>query len=373
MRIFENASYPFMDWRRRAYLVTAVLLLVGIGSMVMNWQRHGSWLNYGVDFLGGTLVQLELHGAHQRGADPLRRRSPRGTRDWAITRFGGANEFVVRTASFEESLETPIQQQVQQTLAPTFGEAFSIERVEAVGPKVGSELQLRALIAILLSFLATMLYLWIRFEWRFGVAAVVATAHDILVTLGFLAFMHSEISLGTVAAFLTIVGYSLNDTIVVFDRIRENLAKPRHGRSMAEILNLSINETLPRTVLTGVSTLATLGSLAILGGPVIRDFAVVLILGIIIGTFSSIFVAAPVLHAMEARFPRAPQKPAGRPLPLAPAGGAVGGLNGTPVALSAERRRPVRRTPAAEIPRAAIGATFHPAFALSHFALPPPP
>jgi preprotein translocase subunit SecF len=308
MRIFENANYPFMGWRRRAYLVTAVMLLVGLGSMVVNWQRQGSWLNYGVDFLGGTLVQLEF--TQPTNVEQIRAAaSAAGHGDWAITRFGSESEFLVRTASFEESLETPIQQQVQQTLAPSFGDAFSIERVEAVGPKVGSELQLRALIAILLSFLATMLYLWIRFEWRFGVAAVVATAHDILVTLGFLAFMHSEISLGTVAAFLTIVGYSLNDTIVVFDRIRENLAKPRHGRSMSEILNLSINETLPRTLLTGVSTLATLGALAVLGGPVIRDFAVVLILGIVVGTFSSIFVAAPVLHAVEERFPRAPQKP----------------------------------------------------------------
>ena len=307
MRIFENASYPFMDWRRRAYVVTALLLLVGIGSMVMNWQRHGSWLNYGVDFRGGTLVQLSF--AEPTDVDQIRSAAlSAGHADWAITRFGGANEFVVRTGAFEESLETTIQQQVQESLAPAFGEAFTIERVEAVGPKVGSELQYRALIAILLSFMATMLYLWIRFEWRFGVAAIVATAHDILVTLGFLAFMHSEISLGTVAAFLTIVGYSLNDTIVVFDRIRENLAKPRHGRSMREILDLSINETLPRTVLTGVSTLATLGSLALLGGPVIREFAVVLILGIIIGTFSSIFVAAPVLHAVEARFPRTPKK-----------------------------------------------------------------
>jgi preprotein translocase subunit SecF len=307
MRIFENAKYPFMAWRRRAYVVTAALLLIGIGSMVLNWQRHGSWLNYGVDFRGGTIVQLNF--TQPATVDQIRAAATAaGHADWEITRFGAANEFVVRTAAFEESLDTPIEVQVQRTLTPAFGDAFRIDRVEAVGPKVGSELQVRALIAILLSFLVTMIYLWIRFEWRFGVAAIVATGHDILVTLGFLAFMHNEISLGTVAAFLTIVGYSLNDTIVVFDRIRENLGKPRHGRSMSELLDLSINETLPRTVLTGVSTLATLVSLAVLGGPVIREFAVVLILGIVIGTFSSIFVAAPVLHAVEARFPRAPTR-----------------------------------------------------------------
>jgi preprotein translocase subunit SecF len=308
MRIFENASYPFMDWRRRAYTVTAVMLLVGIGSMIMNWQRDGSWLNYGVDFRGGTLVQLEF--TEPVSVEQIRSAATSaGHTDWTITRFGTDEEFVVRTAAFAESLESPIEQQVRETLSPTFGESFRIDRVEAVGPKVGGELQFRALMAILLSFLVTMVYLWIRFEWRFGIAAIVATAHDILITLGFLALLNSEVSLGTVAAFLTIVGYSLNDTIVVFDRIRENLAKPRHGRSMREILNLSINETLPRTVLTGVSTLLTLVSLAVLGGPVIRDFAIVLILGIIVGTFSSIFVAAPVLHAIEQRFPRAPQKP----------------------------------------------------------------
>ena len=176
-------------------------------------------------------------------------------------------------------------------------------RTESVGPKVGNELQYRALIAILLSFLVTMAYLWVRFEWRFGLAAIAATAHDILITLGLLAIMGSEISLGTVAAFLTIVGYSLNDTIVVFDRIREDLAKPRHGKTYMELLNQAINETLPRTVLTASGTLATLVSLAVLGGPVIRDFAVVLILGIFIGTFSSIFVASPVLYFIESKWP----------------------------------------------------------------------
>ena len=308
MRIFENANYPFMDWRRRAYVVTAVMLIAGFAAMIMNWQRDGSWLNYGVDFRGGTLVQLDF--AQPTDVDQIRSAAAAaGHTDWEITRFGAADEFVVRMAFFQETGETTVQQEVQEALQPTFGEAFEITRTEAVGPKVGSELQVRALWAILLSFLATMLYLWVRFEWRFGLAAIAATLHDILITLGFLALIQSEISLGTVAAFLTIVGYSLNDTIVVFDRIRENLAKPRHGRSMRELLDLSINETLPRTVITGISTLATLTSLALFGGSVIRDFAIVLILGIVVGTFSSIFVASPVLYAIEKKFPRAPQRP----------------------------------------------------------------
>jgi preprotein translocase subunit SecF len=303
MRIFQHANYPFMQWRRRAYIVTGVLLLAGLAAMIMNVGRFGSWLNYGVDFEGGTLVQLDFERAVP--ADQLRSAAEAaGHGDWEITNFGGADEFLIRMESFSGQAGQTPQQVVQQTLGSRFpADSYRIVRTEAVGPKVGDELQVRALIAILLSFLVTMVYLWVRFEWRFGLAAIAATLHDILITLGLLALMGSEISLGTVAAFLTIVGYSLNDTIVVFDRIREDLAKPRHGKTYMELLNQAINETLPRTVLTASGTLATLLSLAILGGPVIRDFAVVLILGIFIGTFSSIFVASPVLYFIESKWP----------------------------------------------------------------------
>lgn len=303
MRIFQHANYPFMQWRRRAYIITGVLLLAGLVAMILNVGRYGAWLNYGVDFRGGTLVQLDFTRAVQ--ADELRAAAEAaGHGDWEITNFGGADEFLIRMESFSGTLGQTADQVVQQTLSARFpAGSYSIERVEAVGPKVGSELQFQALVAILLSFLVTLLYLWVRFEWRFGLAAIAATAHDILITLGLLAIMGSEISLGTVAAFLTIVGYSLNDTIVVFDRIREDLAKPRHGKQYMEILNQAINETLPRTVLTASGTLATLVSLAVLGGPVIRDFAIVLILGIFIGTFSSIFVASPVLYFIESKWP----------------------------------------------------------------------
>jgi preprotein translocase subunit SecF len=303
MRIFQHANYPFMQWRRRAYIVTGVLLLAGLAAMVMNVGRYGSWLNYGVDFKGGTLVQLEFNQAVQ--ADQLRATAEAaGHDDWEITNFGSAREFVVHMESFSGAAGQSPQQSVTQALASRYpANSYKIVRTEAVGPKVGDELQYKALLAILLSFMVTMVYLWVRFEWRFGIAAITATLHDILITLGLLALMGSEISLGTVAAFLTIVGYSLNDTIVVFDRIRENLAKPRHGKTYMELLNQSINETLPRTMLTASGTLATLVSLAVLGGPVIRDFAIVLILGIFIGTFSSIFVASPVLYFIHSKWP----------------------------------------------------------------------
>lgn len=303
MRIFQHADFPFMQWRTRAWIITGVLLLAGAIAMVTNVGRFGSWLNYGVDFKGGTLVQLEFTQPVQ--AEQVRAAAEAAGRDdWEITNFGGPREFVVRMGSFQGSLGQRPEQVVQQALSSRFPpNSYRVVRTEAVGPKVGNELQFRALVAILLSFLVTMAYLWVRFEWRFGLAAIAATAHDIFITLGLLAIMGSEISLGTVAAFLTIVGYSLNDTIVVFDRIRENLAKPRHGKTFIEILNRAINETLPRTVLTASGTLATLVSLLLFGGPVIRDFALVLILGIAIGTFSSIFVASPVLYLIESRWP----------------------------------------------------------------------
>jgi preprotein translocase subunit SecF len=303
MRIFQHANYPFMQWRRRAYIITAVLLLAGLAGMIKNVGQYGSWLNYGVDFKGGTLVQLDFNAPVQ--VEQIRAAAEAaGHDDWEITTFGRADEFIVRMGAFEESLEQTPAQRVQQVLSSRFQPTqYSVVRTEAVGPKVGDELQFRALAAILLSFLVTLLYLWVRFEWRFGLAAIAATAHDIFITLGIIAILGNEVSLGTVAAFLTIVGYSLNDTIVVFDRIREALGKPRHGRTYLEILNQAINETLPRTVLTASGTLVTLVSLLLFGGPVIRDFALVLILGIFIGTFSSIFVASPVLYMIENKWP----------------------------------------------------------------------
>jgi len=315
MRFFKNADYPFLQWRKRAYLVTALLMVVGIGAMLYHGLRGEGWLNYGVDFTGGTIVQVSF--TRPVSADEIRGATRQaGYTDWEITRFGTGNDYVVRTPKFGQESGADAQSRVQQALQTRFkpsvegrpGGDFRIARTEAVGPKAGNELQQRALLAILLSFAATLLYLWFRFEWRFGLAAVIATVHDILVTLGFLALTRMEISLATVAAVLTIVGYSLHDTIIVFDRVREDLRKPRHGRTFVEILNKAINETLPRTTLTVATVLVTLVALLVFGGPVIRGFADVLVLGISIGTFSSIFVASPVLYEIERKFPRAEKR-----------------------------------------------------------------
>jgi preprotein translocase subunit SecF len=313
MRVFQNANYPFMQWRRRAYIITAILFLGGFAAMGMNIARTGSWMNYGVDFTGGTLVQVQFQRpvTVEKIRDAAR---AAGHNEWEITRFGTGNEYVVRMPSFRGEVQSTSEGRVLQALNPAFGNDVKVTRVEAVGPKVGNELQRNALLAILGSMAATLLYLWFRFEWRFGLAAIGATGHDLVITLGIIALLRTEVNLGTVAALLTIVGYSLNDTIVVFDRIRENLAKPhRTGSSYMQLLNTSINETLSRTVLTGGSTLATLLALYFFGGGVIRDFALVLLLGIVIGTFSSIFVASPALYEIEKRWPKYNAKGKTRP------------------------------------------------------------
>ncbi|HEU0053931.1 MAG TPA: protein translocase subunit SecF [Longimicrobium sp.] len=310
MRFFQNANYPFLQWRKRAYLVTAAMLMLGIGAMIYHAAKGEGWLNYGVDFTGGTVVQTAFTKPVE--VEKIRdAASAAGYHDWEITQFGSGNEYIIRTPSrsFSQEAGQDAQSRVQKALETTFAPAdFKVVRTEAVGPKAGDELEQRALIAILISFCATLIYLWFRFEWRFGLAAIVATGHDVLVTLGFLALTRTEVSLGTVAAVLTVVGYSLHDTIIVFDRVREDMGKPRHGLSFIEVLNKAINETLPRTILTVGSVVITLLALLVFGGPVIFGFALVLLLGISIGTFSSIFVASPVLYEIERHFPRASPK-----------------------------------------------------------------
>jgi preprotein translocase subunit SecF len=300
MRLFEKANYAFIAGRRRAYVFSAALMLVGIGAMVFNVFSLGTWQNYGVDFTGGSLIQVQFH---QPATAAQLRAALGGSQAPPITRFGEENEFTIRAPLGNATVET-IRAGFEGQLADAFGnDAFTIVRTETVGPKIGAELQRDAALAVLFSFVLTLLYIAMRFELRFGLAAVIATAHDIMITLGFLALFRVEIALPTVAAILTIVGYSLNDTIVVFDRIRENLnAKGGRRQDPVELVNHSVNETLPRTVLTSGTTLAVLGALLVVGGAVIRDFTLVLILGVTIGTYSSIFVASPALLEIQKRF-----------------------------------------------------------------------
>ncbi len=300
MRLFDKAAYQFIHGRHRAYVLSGTLIVFGIGAMIFNVFSMGSWQNYGVDFTGGSLIQVQFH---QPATAAQLRAALGGSQAPPITRFGEENEFTIRAPLGDATVET-IRARFDGQLVAAFGNnAFTIVRTETVGPKIGAELERNATLAILFSFLLTLVYIAMRFELRFGLAAVIATAHDIMVTLGFLAVFRVEIALPTVAAILTIVGYSLNDTIVVFDRVRENLnAKGGRREDPSELVNRSVNETLPRTVLTSGTTLAVLGALLVVGGAVIRDFTMVLILGVVIGTYSSIFVASPALLEIQNRF-----------------------------------------------------------------------
>jgi preprotein translocase subunit SecF len=299
MRFFEHAHYKFIELRKKAYVLSGTAITVGLVAMVVNIFAIGHWQNYGVDFTGGSLVEVQF--AKPVTAGDLR--SALGGSD-AITQFGAANDFVVRAPLAENQTIDEVSAGMQKTLSAAFGaDAFKVVRTELVSAKVGSELTRKAGLSILFSFVITLIYLAIRFETRFGTAAVIATAHDILITLGFLALFRMEISLTSVAAVLTIVGYSLNDTIIVFDRIRENLHKKgARKRDVIELIDESINETLPRTILTSGTTVAVLVALLVLGGAVIRDFTVVLIMGIVVGTYSSIFVASPALVEIQKRW-----------------------------------------------------------------------
>jgi preprotein translocase subunit SecF len=300
LRLFAHAKYDFIAVRRYAYALTALFIIPGVLFVLIRG------LNYSIEFTGGTLVQVQS----KKPVDVASLRSGldrEGLHGAEIQGFGTPNEFVVRARVAKPGTDANDTQAtadaVQGALTSVLGAGnFTIVRTEAVGPKVGGELRQKAFLAIFLSFFAVLAYLAYRFEWRFGLAAVIATLHDIVATVAFIGLMRLEVSLTVVAAVLSMVGYSLNDTIIIFDRVRENLRKHKK-ESFEQILNRSINETLPRSVLTHGTTLSSLLALAIFGGEVIRPFALVMFFGVFTGTFSSIYIASPVLMAIEKRWP----------------------------------------------------------------------
>jgi preprotein translocase subunit SecF len=300
MRLFANANFDFLSQRKWAYGISLAFSAIGLIVLLIRG------VNYSVEFTGGTLIQVETRQPADVGAlrDALQ---ARGIPNAEIQTFGSDREIVVRARVAREGTDANDTQAtaeaVGQALDATLGVGtYQILRTEAVGPKVGGELRQQAVLAILMSFIAVLAYLAYRFEWRFGVAAIVATAHDIIAAIAFIGLVRLEVSLFVVAGLLTIVGYSLNDTIVIFDRIRENLhLRKREG--LASILNRSINETLPRTFFTGTTALGSLLALSILGGDVVRPFSLLMLFGVIVGTFSSIYIASPVLLAIETRWP----------------------------------------------------------------------
>jgi preprotein translocase subunit SecF len=308
-RFFANANYDLIGLRKWAYILTAIFVIPGLIVLAVRG------LNYSVEFTGGTMIRVRATqpvdvGALRDGLDKA------GLKGAEIQSFGSQHEYVIRAgleAAGADSTNTQsVPAEVTEALNATLGQGnYQIRDKQAVGPKVGGELRSKAFLAIFLSFFAVLAYLAYRFEWRFGVAAVLATAHDILATIAFISFMHLEVSLTVVAAVLSMVGYSLNDTIIIFDRARENLHKMKDA-SFKDILNRSINETLPRSVLTHGTTLASLTALTIWGGEVIRPFALVMLFGVATGTFSSIYIASPLLMAIEEKWP-APHIRANRP------------------------------------------------------------
>jgi preprotein translocase subunit SecF len=302
MRLFANANYDFIGFRRIAYAVTGAIVLLGMVSLAVNG------LKYSIEFTGGTMVQIHTTrpmdaGAIRAGLDA------QGLKGAEIQTFGSPQDFVIRvrlaTTDANADNTQAATAAVSRALDGALGTGtYTVGAHEGVGPKVGGELRQKAFLAIFYSFFAVLLYLAWRFEWRFGLAAVVATAHDILTTVAFISVMRLEVSLVVVGAVLSMVGYSLNDTIIIFDRVRENLHKYKRDH-FKDILNRSINETLPRSILTHGTSLATLFALAVFGGEVIRPFAMVMFFGVFTGTFSSIYIAGPVLMAIEKRWPGA--------------------------------------------------------------------
>ena len=282
----HDLRLPFMRYKDIAIGMSIVAMLASLAL----FMTRG--LNYGVDFKGGSMIELQATGGTADVTALRGKLGDLGLGGVQIQEFGGPANVLIR---IEEQPGGEAAQQVALTkVIEAVGSGYTQRRVEVVGPAVSSELRTTGIIAVICGILAIVGYVWFRFEWQFAAGAVVALVHDVLVTVGIFSLFQFEFDLSTVAALLTILGYSVNDTVVVSDRIRENLRKFKK-MDLNELLNLSINETLSRTILTGMTALAVLVSLYIFGGEVIRNFNFAMLLGVIVGTYSSIFIAAPIL------------------------------------------------------------------------------
>ena len=302
LRILHNTKIDFIRLWKPAALIIAAFIIPAVALILMNG------FNWSIEFTGGTRIQLAFTNAADVGAVRAELATA-GFPNAEIATFGSPNELVIRvqdpTAVAQQDRGAgAVVQQIRTALDRRFGaNSYTVVGAEAVSAKVGDELSRQAAIAVLIAFGITLIYLAWRFEWRFALATILATMHDIIATLAFMKYLNLEISLFVVGGILTVIGYSMNDKVVVFDRVRENLKKGKK-LPLYDLLNQSVNETLPRTVMTGSTTLACLIALLIFGGDVIRPFAWVLTFGIIIGTFSSVYVASPILLWIERKYPR---------------------------------------------------------------------
>jgi preprotein translocase subunit SecF len=292
VELFKNTRVDFLGRKWFFILPSLLLICAGLASLIINGPR------YSIDFLGGAFMEIRWDGPlpieRVRAAVSARLA---GASVVAAHDLTGSNDVLVSAQKPGEADLTGVRHTIDQSLS-TLGARYSIRSFEAIGPQIGADLRRQALLATGGASGGMLLYLAWRFRLAYGIAAVAAMAHDAVITVGLLSLMHQEISLTVVAALLTLIGYSMNDTIVVFDRIRENRRVSRR-EPLAETINRSINQTLSRTVLTSGLTLLTALSLLLFGGPVLHGFSLVLVIGIIVGTFSSIFIASPILLALE--------------------------------------------------------------------------
>jgi len=272
-------------------IISIVLIILSVFFLLFKG------LNYGVDFKGGTLIELRVQDQTIDISSIRQSFKNMNLGDVNVKKFGNKTDFLI---TFEKKDEKNINfiNDIKNKLVLDIGNSFSFRRVENVGPKVSSELLKSGVIAILMSLSAMMIYIWLRFEWQFSLGAIFALIHDVIITLGFFSILNLEINLSIVAAVLTIVGYSMNDTVVIFDRVRENLKK-YSSKKINEITNLSINETLSRTIITSLTTLLALVSIFIFGGEILKGFSFAMILGVIFGTYSSIYIANPILEYLN--------------------------------------------------------------------------
>lgn len=282
----DGTTFRFMRFRHVAFPFSAILSIVAIIAFFT------LSMNFGIDFKGGTVIEMQAKDGKVNIAEIRATVDKMGFGDVEVQEFGGANEFSMRFALQPGGDQA--QQQVVSRVRATFAEKYTERRVEVVGPRVSAELVQNGTIGVLLSILAVLIYLWFRFEWQFAVGAVIATMHDLILTIGFFAISRIEFNMTSIAAVLTIVGYSINDTVVVFDRIRELMRKYKKMPT-EELLDLSLNTTLARTVMVSFTAALALVALAFFGGTVIESFSYAMLFGVVVGTYSSIFIAAPVL------------------------------------------------------------------------------
>ena len=282
-----KSNIPFNKFYKLFNILSLFLILISFLLLIFKG------LNFGVDFKGGTLIEVRSLDKSLNISDLRKSFKNLDLGDVSVKKFGKDNDYVVKFEK-KQSIEENFIENIKIELRKDLGNVFEFRRVESVGPKVSAELLKSGVIAIALSLGAMLIYIWIRFEWQFSLGAIAALFHDIIITLGFFSMLSLEINLSIVAAVLTIVGYSMNDTVVIFDRVRENLKKFSDIK-IYDITNISINETLSRTIITSMTTLLALLSIFIFGGAILKGFSFAMILGVIIGTYSSIYIANPIL------------------------------------------------------------------------------